>query len=123
MTLVPFGTSGKGPARSTSQPPSLRYIGLTDFVSAASGVGGILAGCFSTQPCRVTTKMASGSTTVATTGREFLGAGVLGYLSFTVTSAGRSLLAHAPGNQLPVRVTITNGSTTARANLALVSFS
>jgi hypothetical protein len=123
MTLVPFGTSGKGPRRAASQATSLRFIGLTDFVSGSSGVGGILAGCFASTPCHVITKITSGATTIATTGREFLGAGVLGYLTFTLTSAGRSMLAHAPGNQLPVHVTLSGGAVTASANLALVSFS
>ena len=123
MTLVPFGTSGKGPGRSASQRPSLQFIGLTDFVSQASGVGGILTGCYSPSPCRVTTKITSATTTIATTGREFLGAGELGYLAFTLTPTGRSLLAHASGNQLPVKVTITNGSISSSASLALVQFS
>jgi hypothetical protein len=123
MSLVPFSTSGSGPTRAASQASSLQFVGLTDFVSSASGVGGILAGCFTTAPCHVTTTIASGNTTIAKTGSEFIGAGELGYLSFTLTSAGRSMLAHAPGNQLPAHVTITSGSTTATADLALAGFS
>jgi hypothetical protein len=122
MTLVPFGTSGAGPTRSATNAPSLKFVGLTDFVSAASGVGGILAGCYAPVPCHVTTKITSGTTTIATTGSEFIGVGELSYLSFTLTTAGRSLLAHAPGNQLPAQVTLTNGSTTATASIALVAF-
>jgi hypothetical protein len=123
MSLVLFSTSGSGPKRIASQASSLQFVGLTDFVSSASGVGGILAACFATTPCHVTTKVTSGTTTIASTGSEFIGAGELGYLSFTLSSAGRSMLAHAAGNQLPAHVTLTSGSTTATANLALVGFS
>jgi hypothetical protein len=123
MTLVPFSTSGSGPRRVVSNAATLKFVGRTDFVSSASGVGGILAGCFATAPCHVSTKVTSGTSTIATTGREFIGAGELGYLAFTLTSAGRSMLAHAPGNQLPVRVRLTSGSTTATASLVLAAFS
>jgi hypothetical protein len=123
VTLVPFGTSGAGPRRIASNTATLKIVGLTDFVSSASGVGGILAGCFATTPCHVSTRITSGSTTIATTGREFIGAGELGYLAFTLTSAGRSMLAHAPGGQLAAHVTLTSGSTSASADLALVQFS
>jgi hypothetical protein len=122
MTLVPFGTSGAGPTRAATNASSLKFVGLTDFVSSASGVGGILAGCYAAAPCHVTTKVTSGTTTIATTGSEFIGVGELGYLSFTLTAAGRSLLSRAPANQLPAQVTLTNGSTTATVSLALVSF-
>jgi Arylsulfotransferase (ASST) len=123
MTLVPFGTSGSGPQRVASNASSLKFVGLTEFVSSSSGVGGILAGCFATTPCHVTTRIVSGTTTIATTGSEFVGAGELGYLSFTLTSAGRSLLAHASGNQLAAQVRLTAGSTSATASVALVAFS
>jgi hypothetical protein len=123
MTAVPFTTSGAGPKRAATDAQSLKFVGLTDFVSSASGVGGILAGCSSSAPCHVTTKITSGTTTIATTGSEFIGSGELGYLSFTLTAAGRSMLAHAPGNQLPAQVTLSGGTTTATASLALVGFS
>ncbi len=123
MSLVPFGTSGSGPPRRASQASTLQFVGLTEFVSSASGVGGVLAACFQTTPCHVSTTIASGNTTIARTGSEFIGAGELGYLSFTLSAAGRSLLAHASGNQLAAHATIANGSTTATADLALVAFS
>ncbi len=123
MTLVPFGTSGAGPQRVASNASSLKFVGLTEFVSTSSGVGGILAGCFATTPCHVATRITSGNATIATTGSEFIGAGELGYLSFTLTAAGRSLLAHAPGNQLAAQVKLTSGSTSATASVALVAFS
>jgi len=78
-----------------------------------------------------------GRTVIASTGRELIGADELGYLIFSLTPRGRTLLASARGNQLGAQVTITQtlpstgqGSvsptpTTVRAtaNVALVRFS
>ena len=44
----------------------------------------------------------AGRTTVARTRPQLLGAGELGYLSFTVTSAGHKLLTKTKSNQLGV---------------------
>jgi hypothetical protein len=121
ITLVPFSTSGAGPARTASQSSSLQILGLTDFVSSG-GVGGILAQCLSNNPCHTRTSVSVGNTAIASTGSELLGARSVGYLIFTLNSAGRSMLAHADGNQLGAAVTISDGSATARGLLALVRF-
>ena len=47
---------------------------------------------------------------------------MLSYLIFTLTSAGRSMLAHAGGNQLGAAVTISDGGAAARGQVALVRF-
>ena len=136
LALVPFTTSGSGPHRSVTQASPLRIVGGTDFVSSR-GVGGILAACGSASTCPVTTEISVGRTVVASTGRELIGADELGYLIFSLTPRGKTLLAQAHGNQLGARVTITQtlpsagqGSvsptpTTVRAtaNVALVRFS
>jgi hypothetical protein len=121
ITLVPFSTSGAAPARSASQSPSLQLLGLTDFVSPG-GVGGILAQCLASTPCHTKTTVSVGNTVIASTGSELLGARSVGYLIFSLTSAGRSMLAHAHGNQLGISVTISDGSSTARGQVALVRF-
>jgi len=121
ITLVPFSTSGGGPARSAAQASGLRIIGLTDFVSSG-GVGGILAQCPTSTPCHVSTTVSVGNTTVAKTGSELLGGREVGYLIFSLTSAGRSMLAHAHGNQLGTTVTISDGGSTAHGSVALVGF-
>jgi hypothetical protein len=121
ITLVPFSTSGAGPARTASQSSSLRILGLTDFVSSG-GVGGILAQCLSNSPCHTTTSVSVGKTVIASTGSELLGARSAGYLIFSLNSAGRSMLAHARGNQLGATVTISDGGATAHGLLALVRF-
>ena len=122
MTLVPFRTSGAGPHRSLSNGHTAQIDGVTDFVNS-NGWGGILGGCFSATPCHLKAAVSVGSTTIATTGPEFVGANELGYTIFHLTPAGQSMLAHAAGNQLGARVTLANGTTTASADIALVRFS
>jgi len=121
ITLVPFSTSGAGPARTASQSGGLQILGLTDFVSSG-GVGGILAECLSTSPCHTRTSISVGKTVIASTGSELLGARSVGYLIFSLNSAGRSLLDHAGGNQLGAAVTISDGGATAHGQVALVRF-
>jgi hypothetical protein len=121
ITLVPFSTSGAAPARTASQSPSLQIVGLTDFVSP-NGVGGILAECLASTPCHTKTTVTVGKTVVASTGSELLGARSVGYLIFSLTSAGRSMLEHAHGNQLGASVTISDGPSTAHGQVALVRF-
>ncbi len=106
LTLASFTTSNPGPARSAGQSSQLKLIGTMEFVSHG-WVGGILAECVATTPCQATTTLMAGRTTVATTKPQTLGAGELGYLSFTLTSAGHRLLAKTRTNQLGVTATIT----------------
>jgi hypothetical protein len=121
ITLVPFSTSGAGPARTASQSASLRILGLTDFVSPG-GVGGILAECLSSNPCHTRTSLSVGNTVIASAGSELLGSRSVGYLIFSLNSAGRSLIGRARGNQLGAAVTITDGGATAHGQVALVRF-
>ena len=121
ITLVPFSTSGAAPARSASQSPTLQLVGLTDFVSS-NGVGGILAECLASTACHTRTTVSVGSTVVATTGTELLGARDVGYLIFSLTSAGKSMLDHARGNQLGAQVKISDGASSASGAVSLVRF-
>ena len=121
LDLVQFDTKGVGPARSLSQSSSLRIVGTTDFVSAG-GVGSILARCAGFSPCHVGTTLSLGSTVIARTGSEFIGARELGYLSFTLTDAGRAAVAQsaAHGNQLGVHVMLAGAKAKASGDIALV---
>ena len=121
ITLVPFSTRGSAPARGASQSSTLRILGLTDFVSSG-GVGGLLAECLGTAPCHASTSLSVGGKTIASTGTELIGARGVGYLIFSLNSTGRSLLAHAHGNQLGAAVTVTDGGATAHGSVALVDF-
>jgi Arylsulfotransferase (ASST) len=122
FTLVPFSTSGRGPRRSASVPGPVHLLGLTEFVSSA-GVGGILAACTQDVPCHVKTTISVGRTVIARAGSEYLGAGEAGYLAFALTSAGRTMLEHAPGNQLGAQVSLTGAGVETKAQVALVRFS
>jgi hypothetical protein len=101
-----------------SQSSQLKLIGTTEFVSHG-WVGGVLAECIGTTPCQATTTLVAGRTTVARSKPQTLGAGELGYLSFSMTTAGHKLLAKTKTNQLGVTATITTpapaGSTTTPA--------
>lgn len=121
LTLIPFYTRGPGPKRSVSQSPTVQIVGLTDFVFDG-GTGGILVACSADLPCAARTTLSVGKATIARTGPEFVGAKQLGYLSFSLTPAGRAMLARAPGNQLGARITVTNGHDTARGMIGLVRF-
>ena len=121
ITLVPFSTSGATPAHSASQSSTLRILGLTDFVSSG-GVGGILAECLATTPCHTSTTVSVGGTVIGSTGTELLGGRSVGYLIFSLNSAGKSILAHARGNQLGASVKITDGGATATGSISLVRF-
>jgi hypothetical protein len=121
LTLIPFSTSGRGPARSAAQSPLVQAVGVTDFVFAR-GAGGILTGCLTLSPCRVSATLSVGRTRIATTGPELVGGNELGYVIFTLTSQGRAMLARAPGNQLGARVTLRYGDSIATGTIALVRF-
>lgn len=121
VTLIPFYTRGHAPNRSVTQSPTVQLVGLTDFVFN-DATGGILVGCSADLPCAARTTLSVGKTTIARTGPEFVGAKQLGYLSFSLTPAGRTMLARAPGNQLGARITVTNGHDTASGVIALVSY-
>ena len=121
ITLIPFSTSGAAPARTARQSSTLQLVGLTDFVSS-NGVGGILAQCLASTPCHTSTTISVGGTVVATTGPELLGGRDVGYLIFTLTSAGKSMLARARGNQLGAQVRISDGGASASGSISLVRF-
>ncbi len=121
MNLVPFYTTGSGPRRSVHNSSLVRIVGMTSFVSSG-WVGATLAGCFSDLPCHITSTLSAGGTVIARAGPTGLGAHQLGYLVYTLTSAGHALLARAAGNQLAAAVTLADGSNVATGQIALVAF-
>ena len=107
LTLSAFTTSNPSPARSAGQSSQIKLIGTTEFVSHG-WVGGVLAECVGITPCQATTTLMAGRTTVARTKAQTVGAGELGYLSFSLTTAGHKLLARTVSNQLGVTATISS---------------
>jgi hypothetical protein len=121
LNIIGFYASGRGPARSLSNSPSLRIVGVTDFVSNG-WVGGILAGCLQATPCHVTTTLQAGGRTIAHSGSEFFGANELGYLFFKLTLQAHAMIERAPGNQLGAALEISDGQASSRAQVALIPF-
>jgi hypothetical protein len=122
LTLIPYSVSGSGPARSTSQSPTIQIVQDTAFANTSTGDGQILAACYDSTPCQVTTTMSANGAQIASTAPERLGVDELGELSFKLSTAGRLMLQHASGNQLPVQITLTDGSDTATGQIALVGY-
>jgi hypothetical protein len=106
LTLSSFTTSNPSPARRVAQASQLKLIGSTEFVSHG-WVGGILAACVGSAPCQAKVTLMAGRTRLATTSLQTIGAGELGYVSFTLTSAGHRLLARTKSNQLGATATVT----------------
>ena len=121
LTLIPFATSGRGPARSVTQSNVAQIVGVTDFVFAR-GAGGVLAGCATPAPCPVAATLSVGQTQIATTKPEIVGGGELGYVFFSLTPEGRAILTRAAGNQLGATLTLSSGPSVALAQIALVQF-
>jgi hypothetical protein len=122
LTLVPFSTAGRGPARGAVQSPVVHALGVTDFVFAY-GAGGILTACVTVAPCRVAATLSVGRTTIAATGPELVGGNELGYLIFSLSARGRAMLAGSAGNQLGAKLTLRDATGVVTANIALVQFS
>lgn len=121
ITLTPFGTGGKSPAYTSQHTPGLQLYARTSFANS-SGFGGVFAGCFSSSPCHATTTVTAGKTVIAQSGKEFIGANDYAMLLYQLTSAGKSMMLHDSGNQLPVKITISDGHDTATSTMAIVRF-
>ncbi|MGZ4350043.1 MAG: DUF1906 domain-containing protein, partial [Solirubrobacteraceae bacterium] len=106
LSLSSFTTRNPSPTRSGAQASQLKLIGTTEFVSHG-WVGGILAACVGSAPCQATVTLMAGRTRLAKTSLQTIGAGELGYLSFSLTSAGHRLLAKTTSNQLGATATVT----------------
>jgi hypothetical protein len=70
----------------------------------------VLAACVSTTPCRASTTILAGGKVIARTNPELLGAGMVGYLHFSLTRQGHLLLAGTKSNQLSVGVEVSSQS-------------
>lgn len=118
LTLVPYSTAGASPAQSVTQARSIQLVGTSELVSSRD-TGGILGACYGPTPCQVGATISVGATIIASPGDQYLGVGEAAYLPFKLNSAGRSMLASAPGNQLAARVTLTNGAAVASGQVVL----
>jgi hypothetical protein len=121
MHLVPYTTSGRRPPGSSTPSAQIKLIGGMEFVSHR-GSGGVLAACVATAPCKATTTISAGGQVIGSGGPRTLGAGMVGYLHFSLTPQGRRLLAHTKTNQLAVQVQISSqGGSDGGASASAVS--
>jgi hypothetical protein len=107
MKLVPYTTTGPRPAQSGTPSAQIRLVGGMEFVSHGWS-GGVLAACVSTAPCHASTTIVAHGKVIARTNPQVLGAGMVGYLHFTLTGPGHLLLTHTTSNQLSVRVQVSS---------------
>jgi hypothetical protein len=122
MKLVPYTTTGPRPPQSGTPSAQIRLVGGMEFVSHGWS-GGVLAACVSTAPCRASTTIIAHGKVIAHSNPQLLGAGMVGYLHFSLTRQGHLLLAHTASNQLPVRVQVSSqdGATNDGASASSVS--
>jgi hypothetical protein len=120
MALIPFATSGRGPARQLNPNSAVSAAGGTDFVTG--GAGGIIARCGTVGACQITATLSYGRLKLATSRPTMIGGLQLGYVFYSLTARGRQMLKQAKGNQLAVNLTLRSGTSVATARLALVQF-
>jgi hypothetical protein len=121
VVLVPFSATGPGPARSLRQSPTLHIVGTSEFVSS-TGSGGVLTACYAPSPCQVRATVTARGTEIATSRPQVVGVNEVGYVQFQLAAAGRSMLAHAAGNQLAARLTLASGGRLATGKIALIGY-
>ncbi len=120
LDLIPFQATGSGPHRRVTNAATLRMIGMTGFATNR-GLGVILAACLKATPCLIRATVSAGRAVIGRSDRELLGANQLGYVPFTLTGRGRGRLAHASGNELAARVSLSDDRATADGHIALVA--
>jgi Arylsulfotransferase (ASST) len=121
MNLISYSAGSASMHRKVSQHNSLQIVQNTGFVSPA-GTGYLLAACYASVPCYVNTSVRANGTRIAHQTNQYLGADELGFIPFNLDAAGRSMLQKAPGNQLPVQITLSSGHTKATGQIPLVGY-
>src|SRR5579884_2556173 len=117
-----LGAGGKVLAASgvVTAPARLAIYGQSAFVPSTNALGGIPASCLASRACSVQASVWSGRTLLARSGRQHIPAGGGGIVFFRLSPAARGMLARAPGNRLPVELTLADSSglrATSRINL------
>jgi hypothetical protein len=96
-----------GVSETIATPPHIAIFGHSVFVPPY-GLAGVPVGCFVPTGCAITTTITAGHTLIGKTGADPIGSSTGGIAYFKPTSAGRKLLASAPGRRLAVTVTSTD---------------
>jgi hypothetical protein len=122
MTLIPYSITGRPFTGTITQTSGAQVVRGAAFVSSTTGIGQFLVACNASSPCWITTNVSASGHLIAHSSAEYVGVGELGSLRFKLTSAGRGMLAHARGNQLPVRIKLTGAGGTDSGRIALVAY-
>jgi hypothetical protein len=101
---------GRSPA--TPRPANVAVYGPDAFVSSSTGAGTLAVACFAlhSQGCGVKATITSGKTVLASTSRQPFSANRGGLLRFSLTSAGKRMLASAHSHQLSVNIRAQDSS-------------
>ena len=121
MTVASFGTSGRAPATSLKPASSIALLSRTAFINHA-GVGSLFVSCPSSSACHAVSTVTAGRTVLARTGAEVISGQDLGVVFFKLSGAALAQLNRTAGNQLPVQVTVANGSDVASGQITLTRF-
>ena len=121
MTLIAYAARGSGPRLTASQRPTIQVLGNEGFVSS-HGRGGIVSACYDDVPCRLRSTVSAQGRVIARGPLQRLGVNELGEVAFRLTRAGQRLLAHAAGNHLSARVTLSDGRVSATSRIALIRY-
>ena len=124
VAVQALGDGGKVLATSptVTVAPHLAIYGHSAFV-APSALAGIPVSCLSSRPCSATVSVTSGSSLLAGSGHQRIGAESGSILYFRLSPGARTTLAHASGNRLPVQLTVRDSSgMTATASIDLIAF-
>ncbi len=121
LDLVAYQTSGRAPAHTVRQAPSLRVLVHTAFISRG-GIGGVFAQCSGPRACHVKVTVRAEGSVVASAGSQLIAAQDCGTLFFKLTRAGSAMLDRSRGNDLAAQLSATNGHQTAAAQISLVRY-
>jgi hypothetical protein len=116
-----IGSTGQvlGTSQAVATRPHIAIYGRSAYAPATTnGPTGLPMGCFTGHACHISLTVKAGRRTVATTGPERLATSG-GIVFFKLTSAGRALLASAPGRRLAVKVNARDISSGRSANARL----
>jgi hypothetical protein len=117
------GNQVLGISPAVARPPKLMVFGKTAFVPGVPrAMGALPVGCYTGNPCAVSTTITSGRTVIAKTGSELVGAIGTSLAYFRLTAQGTRLLTRARKLHVQVSVHDADSGQTTTLPLTLVAF-
>jgi hypothetical protein len=112
-----------GTSRPQRERAHLAVFGSQAFVSAASGWGSVPVGCFTGSPCRMSMRIAAGSTLLAHWTSQSLRSGSGVPLHFRLSPSAVLQIENAPERRLAVQVSAHEGALAAQVPMTLSAYS